>query len=159
MDFIKPLAPEFPRLDLHYLKQLTGIYHVNLAKNYIHDKLQREETNILQFDEMVEEPNILRMRVYSRFRSSCKYMLWIAFAIEDDIENQPLKLHYYCTCKSGARTLGTCAHVASVLWFLGYARYEQHMKYPTTHLLNEITDAAERMVQESIDHGPDIVDV
>lgn len=29
---------------------------------------------------------------------------------------------WYCTSKNGARVVGTCAHVTSVLWFLGYAR-------------------------------------
>ncbi|CAH1110032.1 unnamed protein product [Psylliodes chrysocephalus] len=148
-----------PRLDLHYLKQLTGIYPVNLAKSYIQDKLQREETNILQFDELVEDPSISRIRVYSRFRNICKYMLWIYFTIDENVDHQPLELHYYCTCKSEARTLGTCAHVASVLWFLGYARYEQNMRYPSIQLLNEITDAAERMLPENIDHGPELVEI
>lgn len=30
---------------------------------------------------------------------------------------------YYCTCKIGARTLGCCSHVASVIWYLGYRRH------------------------------------
>ncbi|VDI18451.1 Hypothetical predicted protein [Mytilus galloprovincialis] len=38
---------------------------------------------------------------------------------EGDIEG------WYCTCKSGARVVGCCAHVASVLWYLGYQRLEQ----------------------------------
>lgn len=30
---------------------------------------------------------------------------------------------WYCLCKTGARVVGVCAHVASVLWYLGYARH------------------------------------
>ncbi|CAH1115462.1 unnamed protein product [Psylliodes chrysocephalus] len=122
------------------------------------DKLQRKETNILQLDELVEDPSIIRIRVYFRFRKICKYMLWIYFTIDENVDHQPLELHYYCTCKSGARTLGTCVHVASVLWFLGYARYEQNMRYPSIQLLNETTDAAERMLPENIDHVPELVE-
>ena len=32
-------------------------------------------------------------------------------------------VRYYCTCKAGARTAVSCAHVASILWYLGYARH------------------------------------
>ena len=29
---------------------------------------------------------------------------------------------WYCTCKIGARTVGCCPHVASVVWYLGYQK-------------------------------------
>lgn len=58
-------------------------------------------------------------------------------------DNDPI-LGYYCTCKAGARTLGCCAHVASVLWFLGWARHQQNIKYPSRALLNYILDAGNR---------------
>jgi hypothetical protein len=31
---------------------------------------------------------------------------------------------WFCTCYVGARTVGTCSHVASVIWYLGIGRYE-----------------------------------
>ena len=31
---------------------------------------------------------------------------------------------WYCWCKSGASTLGCCAHVASVIWYLRQYRNE-----------------------------------
>ena len=34
----------------------------------------------------------------------------------------PIK-EWYCTCKVGKRTVGTCSHVASVIWYLSNARY------------------------------------
>lgn len=37
-------VPDFPILDLHFLRDLTiGIYQIYLAPSYIQDKLQREE--------------------------------------------------------------------------------------------------------------------
>lgn len=33
---------------------------------------------------------------------------------------------WYCECKVGPRTVGCCAHVASVLWYLGYARNQPY---------------------------------
>ena len=32
-------------------------------------------------------------------------------------------LGYICSCKVGNRTGGMCAHLCSVMWFLGYARH------------------------------------
>ena len=37
-------------------------------------------------------------------------------------ERQNPFLNWYCTCKAGARVFGMCAHITSVLWFVGYAR-------------------------------------
>lgn len=53
-------VPEFPRLTLQYLKNLIGVYHVQLSAAYIQDKLQREEVNIIEVDEFIEESNFLR---------------------------------------------------------------------------------------------------
>ena len=93
--------------------------------------------------------------MYSRFRTVTKYQLWIAY-IEEDFNrqededfagnepNEPI-LRHYCTCKTGARTLGSRAHIASILWYLGYARHQpQRIKYPTTALLENVIDAGHR---------------
>lgn len=153
--------PLFPRLNLDYLKELTvGIYQVNLAPAYVQDKLQREDSERFEYDELGNEPGLIRVRIYSRFRNATKYQLWIAYHIDDDViqqaneqdlveDNEPI-LGYYCTCKTGARTLGSCAHVASVLWFLGYARHQPRVKYPSTAMLANIIDAGHRPRQEDI---------
>jgi len=30
---------------------------------------------------------------------------------------------YYCTCESGARTIGCCSNIMTIVWFLGYGQY------------------------------------
>lgn len=166
-------ALNFPILDLDYLKEITiGVYQINLSPSYIQDKLQREGTETFEFDERFDEPGLIRVRVYSRFRNAMKHQLFIAYRIEDD-ENeeahgrdeedieQGVIFGYYCTCRSGARTLGCCAHVASVLWFLGYARHQARIRYPSAALLDNIMDAGHRPRQrniqelEIIDEGQD----
>ena len=100
-----------------------GIYQLKLAPAYIQDKRQREQTEQFQIDELLDEPGLIKVRMYSRFRNVTKYQLWIAY-IEEDFnrqENEDFKdekpnepiLGYYCTCKTGTRTLGSCAHIAS----------------------------------------------
>jgi len=67
-------------------------------------------------------------------------MLWVQYDADDN--DNPITA-YYCTCKSGARTLGCCAHVASFVWYMGYSRHHE-IRYPSNELLNIVSDAANR---------------
>lgn len=137
--------PNFPRLTINYLRDLTvGVYQVSLAPSYVQDGFHNHGQNSFELDTQGNEPGFFRIRVFSRYRNATKYQLWIAYNM-DQIE--PI-LGYYCTCKSGARTVGTCAHVASVLWYLGYARHEENIHFPPTSLLVSVLDAAQRPMEE-----------
>lgn len=147
--------PGFPVLTLDYLRDLTvGVYQVKLAPAYIQDKLLRDNAQELQFDTLITEPGLLRARVYSRFSGSKSHQIFVAFVdhLADAANNEDeyahdeegLILAYYCTCKAGARTLGSCAHVASILWYLGYARHVNIVKYPSKKVLRRIEDSAHR---------------
>lgn len=48
------------------------------------------------------------------FNTSCAYSIQVTA--------------WYCRCKTGARVVGVCAHIAAVLWYLGYARHIQDSK-------------------------------
>ena len=69
----------------------------------------------------------------------------------DEIEEENVNhiTGYYCTCQSGARTLGSCAHAASILWYLGYARHQPNIRYPDGSLLETTMDVAHRAEQEN----------
>lgn len=141
--------PDFPIiLDINYLRDLTiGVYQVNLAPGYIQDKLSRDDDEELQFDTLRDEANLVRFRIYSRFRNQTVHQVFISYIGTNDPEFEDAEdviSGYYCTCQSGARTLGTCAHVAAILWYLGYARHMQNVKYPDGSLLNTTGDAANR---------------
>ncbi|XP_066600076.1 uncharacterized protein [Prorops nasuta] len=148
---------DFPILDLDYLKHLTmGIYQINLAPSYIQDKVLRDNEEIFEIDEHFNESGFLRVRLYSRFRNAIKHQIFISYELSnrDDgnaAENVKPINGYYCTCQSGARTLGTCAHVASVLWYLGFARHQENIKYPDISLLNTTSDAADRGLPDNLD--------
>lgn len=134
---------------------ILGVYQVGLAASYIQDKFQRDDGETIHVDEHFNEHGFIRMRIFSRYTRLSKHQLWIAFNpnMEDEEEDEPI-LGYYCTCKTGARTLGTCAHVASVLWFLGFARHEPNVKYPWTTLLDVVMDAANRPAQINMNQAP-----
>ena len=132
--------PNFPILNLDYLRDLTfGTFLMKMAPSYVHDNIQEFGDVIFEKDIQLNIPNILRLRIKSRHRNAVKYQL----AIEYNGENDPIS-GYYCTCRSGARTLGTCCHVASVIWFLGYARHQPNQHYPQETILNEVSDTGNR---------------
>ncbi|KAF5286391.1 hypothetical protein FQA39_LY16311 [Lamprigera yunnana] len=62
---------------------------------------------------------------------------------EEEEEIEPIEC-YYCTCNSGARTIGTCAHTASVIWYIGYTRHNEDVHYPFLRLIQTVNDAANK---------------
>lgn len=70
---------DFPILDLDYLKDLTvGIYQINLAPSYVQDKLLRDNDEEFQIDQHINEPDFLRIRLYSRFRNATRHQIFIS---------------------------------------------------------------------------------
>ncbi|KYN19756.1 hypothetical protein ALC57_07909 [Trachymyrmex cornetzi] len=161
---------DFPVLTLEFLKNLTcGIYQLELSPSYIQDKLQRDQLEEFQVEMLrnqnrLSEPGLMRVRVFSRFRNATKHQLWISYRpigdgevdendgieVYNRLEDDPPIQGYYCTCRSGARTLGTCVHVTSVLWFLGYARNQENVHLPSTRMIETIKDARNRPQQMNL---------
>jgi len=145
----------FPILPLEYLRDFTfGTYQIKLAPGYVQDRTARDRE--MRFEVIMHEPGLLRAKVYSRHTNATKYQLWIQFQDEgaDDALPRPIGepiTGWYCRCKQGARTLGCCAHIASIIWYLGYARHQQNVRYPPNNLLHQIQDAGNRELPEIID--------
>lgn len=56
-------------------------------------------------------------------------------------------LGWCCDCPKGARSLGCCAHVVSVLWYLGLARHQSN-PFPLNELLSAIKDCSKRHIRK-----------
>jgi hypothetical protein len=56
---------------------------------------------------------------------------------------------WYCQCKSGTRVVGTCAHVVSIIWYLGFARYH-NLSFDSTYdwspHLKDVSEVEPRLV-------------
>ncbi|PJE78185.1 hypothetical protein CI610_02881 [invertebrate metagenome] len=107
----------FPKLSEDYLETLAcGTYQLKLANGYITEHLSDDgdyEVMVYQHSD-----DLLRCQLRSRHRSQTKYNIWILY---HDAPN-PIQA-YYCTCPSGQRTVGMCAHTASVLYYLGVYKH------------------------------------
>ncbi len=111
---------KFPRLSLDFLRQYTcGTYQIKQSKAYAKAHLyENDEEFALELSP--SDDNLLRCRLHSRHSNNTKYFLCVRFDENDD--DDPIKDHY-CQCKSGTRMVGCCGHVATILWYLGYARH------------------------------------
>jgi hypothetical protein len=109
----------FPKLNEENLRSLTcGVYQLKLCSSYIQEHLDGHCDIHIHKD----EDDLIRVKIQSRHVSSKKYCLWIRF-------NSSEITAWYCKCRAGARVVGVCAHIASVIWYLSFARHEQINQY------------------------------
>ena len=129
---------DFPKLDDTMLRLLTlGTYQLKLSSSYIQEYIGGDCT-IQLFKEC---PGLLRVRLQSRHISSKSYLVWIKYD-SDHV------MSWYCKCRAGARTVGTCSHVAAVIWYLGQSRFNQ-CSYGVKDWGQYLDDAAQ--VPETVD--------
>ncbi|XP_069130866.1 uncharacterized protein [Argopecten irradians] len=111
---------DFPRLTLDNLRNITlGVYQVKQAPSYTKEHLDSEGYEMMLCQDL---PDLLKVKIQSRHSKKAVHSLWVQYSSErEEIRG------WYCTCKVGARVVGCCAHVASVLWYLGYKRHTEYV--------------------------------
>lgn len=126
-----------------------GIYHVNLAKSYIQEHMQ--DNAEFEVYTCKQSENLICVKLQSRHVSSKHHLLWIHF-------DACSVRGWYCRCRSGSRVVGMCAHITSVIWYLGYARHlSQPFRYKTDWTLY-FKDAKDMPEPESIDESDEETD-
>ena len=92
---------------------------MKISKSYIIEHLKKSLPND---DELMLEvrcdnryPDLVRVQFQSRHSKSAEYNATVRFNFlaEQAIEE------WFCTCQTGPRQLGCCAHIAALLWHLG----------------------------------------
>jgi hypothetical protein len=134
---------DFPRLSYDDLMELTlGVYQLKQAKAYALEHIDPDGGYEVKL--AMAERTILQARIQSRHVNSVRYHVWLKYSSKEI-------LGWYCACKVGARVIGCCAHVSSLMWYLAYARYNPNELYQRSSLYsNDILDAAE---EESYDES------
>lgn len=79
---------------------------------------------------------LLRCRIQSRHAGARKYYSYLL--IDRECEGRGALANYYCSCISGKRTLGCCAHIMTIVWYLGYARHQPNIRLPA-QFLDDVT--------------------
>ncbi|XP_033727707.1 uncharacterized protein LOC117317034 [Pecten maximus] len=108
---------DFPHLSLDDLRNIAmGVNQVKQAPAYT--KEHTDDDGGYELMACRDFPDLLRVKIQSRHSKNAVHTLWIQYTTDTgNIRG------WYCTCKVGARVVGCCAHVASVLWFLGWKRH------------------------------------
>ena len=111
---------EFPQLDMEYLETVAcGTYQLSQAPGYIEE--HTSEDGDYQIWVYQHSDDLIRGQIQSRHKSQTKYNVWIQYDQNDDTD--PVK-DYYCICPAGKRTIGICAHIASIIYYLGHMAYQ-----------------------------------
>ena len=132
-------VPEFPVLSDCQLQMITfGTYQLKQAKSYSRE--HKSDDGEYKIDVHNLAPGLLRVRIQSRHINAKQYFCWIEYNAQNTSEQI---VAWFCQCKAGQRTVGCCAHIASVIWYLGHARHKEHRKPLQTRTYN-IMNAAER---------------
>ena len=125
---------EFPIYTEEEIRELTlGVYQVRLARYYTQEHIDPDHEYCIWVDQHL--PGLLAAKIQSRHVSSKCYLCWIRFS--DGVVTS-----WYCLCKSGARVVGTCAHIASVIWYLSFARHINAKLGPNKKWIDSVSDAA-----------------
>eukprot|EP00732_Lithocolla_globosa_P003286 Lithocolla_globosa_v1_NODE_2564_length_1952_cov_44.540327.p1 type:complete len:325 gc:universal NODE_2564_length_1952_cov_44.540327:155-1129(+) len=111
-------VPDFPSYTLEEFQQETlGGFQVKTGRSYSFEHCQKHDDEEGNYDVFYHtlETRLIRVKIQSRHINGKKYHCWLRYD-EQKVQN------WYCKCKPGARTVGMCSHLASVIWYLGYAR-------------------------------------
>uniref|UniRef100_T1KG68 DDE Tnp4 domain-containing protein n=1 Tax=Tetranychus urticae TaxID=32264 RepID=T1KG68_TETUR len=130
------LLPSFPVLTYTQLMHFTlGSYQLHQALGYYAEHSSPEGSFYLQVYKdilrvdlsgtgiRIQDPDLIRVRLQSRHSNATKYLAYVLYD-----KSEPTNIHYICQCASGTRTIGCCAHIATVIWYLGYGRHQPTLK-------------------------------
>lgn len=137
----------FPELSLDDCKEIAfGSYQIEQAKQYAYNhKIQNNESfrafvfnkdqikSLLEkITHVSEEPMLIMCVFSSRFMGSKQYKAFVLVDMKS--KGQKAIIEYHCECKVGARTVGSCSHVMTILFYLGYAQFNGGVKPKAKHL-------------------------
>ena len=143
---------DFPRLSESDLLLLTsGSYQLREAASYLAEILDPDDRAELSF--VRTTPTIIRLNIRSRHRSNTEYRVYVEYEPYDDSDVNSIK-RYCCDCKNGLRTVGCCAHVATVLYYLSHARFQAVIHRPAHQLTGLFEPSASESESEEEDSGP-----
>ncbi|CAF1551517.1 unnamed protein product, partial [Rotaria magnacalcarata] len=129
-------VPDFPRLTFEELNDLTlGTYQPKQAKSYAVEHLPVDGKYVVKVAK--DRTDLIKAKIQSTHKISDAYFVWIRYSSRTI-------LGWYCTCRAGARIVGCCAHCASIIWYLSFARHEpEQLKQESSSFLNSLADAAD----------------
>lgn len=120
---------DFPSLSYEDLIMIAiGTYHPRIARSYCIEHINATGAYEIEFYRHSETINInnlennvlIRCRIQSRHVRRKEYFTYILYNRE--LEGRNAIIEYCCSCIHGRRTLGVCAYVMTIIYYLGWVR-------------------------------------
>lgn len=137
----------FPRLNYSDLILFAlGTYQIRQARSYYGEHIRfhgsyrieicRDTQDFSQYNlRGSSDITLIRGKIKSRHISRNQYYVYIL--IENNVSGRDGIVEYCCNCLVGRRTIGCCAHVMTLVWYLGWARYQENISAPA-ELLDDV---------------------
>ncbi|CAK1587675.1 unnamed protein product [Parnassius mnemosyne] len=121
----------------YQLKQARSYYgeHIRFNGSYRIEVCNDHRSSIMEGINLSPSCSLLRARIASRHISRKIYFIYILISGNDTGRSAIKK--YCCNCIVGRRTVGCCAHVMTVIWYLGWARHQTNI-LPHAQFLDDI---------------------
>lgn len=128
---------DFPQMEYNDLVLIPlGVYQIKQARSYYGEHVRQDGSYIIEVCrevdmELLRELQVtdseriwlLRGKIRSRHISQKIYFVYI---LVDTTETGRAAIKQYCcNCIVGRRTIGCCAHVMTIIWYLSWARYQK----------------------------------
>jgi hypothetical protein len=130
---------DFPKLDLNQIRKSITFdsYQIKQSKAYVADHWNQDVQFKLLINDKIEsdvDGNIIYAEIQPRHAGNTEYTELIKYTPNIDC---PTSIKAWeCTCHSGLRTVGFCSHVASIIYFLSYAKHLVEIKVPGKRIQN-----------------------
>lgn len=122
---------EFPIMTESSLLLFTsGLYQLRMARSYLAEIIDANDEVPMRFVKV--KPTIIRVNIRSRHSERVEYRVYVDY--EPGRNNVEGIKGYYCDCKNGARTVGCCSHVATVVSYLALMRWMPTVPRPADYL-------------------------
>gem|GEM_PF-2279954 len=143
----------FPELSLNDLSLYSsGSYQIKQAPAYYADHLNEEGDFEFQIAKASSAINyrkyhidldavnsiLLKTQLKSRHSNSVKYFVYVL--LDKSKNGLPSIIGHTCGCKIGQRVVGCCSHIATILWFFGFARHQPDIYLSANYLDNYFED-------------------
>lgn len=89
----------------------------------------------------------LKVRIRSRHSMSVKYFVYVL--VDKNKQGIEALSAHFCSCKVGQRVVGCCSHVATIMWFFGYARFLLDINKPAHSLCDIFYNIASSESEEN----------
>lgn len=132
---VSKVAPDFPVLTQSQLQDLLlGVFQLKQAKSYANEHIN--DDGAYEILVSTEISGLLRAKIQSRHSNRKKYNAIVQY-------NNRTILAWCCQCPYGNVTIGTCSHVASIVWYLSLARHDSSkMNQSSNNYLDIFRDAS-----------------